>query len=87
MQKQTIYQQLQPEDRITLATMRQRGFSVRAIPVRLNEHRPPLLASWPATPMPDRRMVRTKRNCGLQPVAVMPGATASCMCKVCAGAW
>ncbi|PIH28194.1 helix-turn-helix domain-containing protein, partial [Staphylococcus epidermidis] len=31
MQKPTTYQQLQPEDRITIATMRQRGFSVRAI--------------------------------------------------------
>ena len=31
MQKQTTYQQLQPEDRITIASMRQRGIGVRAI--------------------------------------------------------
>ena len=32
MQKQTTYLQLQPEDRITIATMRQRGFGVRHCP-------------------------------------------------------
>jgi hypothetical protein len=31
MQKQTTYQLLQPEDRITIATIKQRGFSVQAI--------------------------------------------------------
>jgi IS30 family transposase len=31
MQKQTTYQQLQPEDRIAIASMRQRGIGVRAI--------------------------------------------------------
>lgn len=43
MQKQIIYQQLQPEDRITLATMRQRGFSVRAI-ARTLERAPSTIA-------------------------------------------
>ena len=43
MQKQPIYQQLQPEDRITLATMRQRGFSVRAI-ARTLERAPSTIA-------------------------------------------
>jgi IS30 family transposase len=31
MQEQTKYQQLQPEDRITMASMRQQGFSMRAM--------------------------------------------------------
>jgi IS30 family transposase len=31
MQKQTTYQQLKPEDRVTITSMRQRGISVRAI--------------------------------------------------------
>jgi IS30 family transposase len=43
MQKQTTYQQLQPEDRITVATMRQRGFSVRAI-ARTLERAPSTIA-------------------------------------------
>ena len=43
MQKHTTYQQLQPEDRITIATMRQRGFSVRAI-ARTLERAPSIIA-------------------------------------------
>jgi hypothetical protein len=43
MQKQTTYQQLQPEDRITIATMRQRGCSVRAI-ARTLERAPSTIA-------------------------------------------
>jgi IS30 family transposase len=31
MQEQTTYNQLQPEDRITIATMRQRGFSMHKV--------------------------------------------------------
>ena len=44
MQKQTTYQQLQPEDRITIASMRQRGIGVRAI-ARTLEARPDLIAA------------------------------------------
>jgi IS30 family transposase len=62
MQKQTIYQQLQPEDRITIATMRQRGFSVRAI-ARTLERAPSTIARELA------------RNTG---VWFAPGATAGC---------
>ena len=43
MQKSTTYQQLQPEDRITIATMKQRGFSVRAI-ARTLERAPSTIA-------------------------------------------
>ena len=43
MQKQTTYQQLQPEDRITIASMRQRGISVRAI-ARTLERAPSTIA-------------------------------------------
>jgi IS30 family transposase len=43
MQKPTTYQQLQPEDRMTIATMRQRGFSVRAI-ARTLERAPSTIA-------------------------------------------
>lgn len=37
MQKPTTYQQLQPEARITIAKMTQRGFSVRAIAPTLEQ--------------------------------------------------
>jgi hypothetical protein len=43
MQKQTTYQQLQPEDRITIASMRQRGIGVRAI-ARTLERAPSTIA-------------------------------------------
>jgi IS30 family transposase len=43
MQDPTTYQQLQPEDRITIATIRQRGFSVRAI-ARTLERAPSTIA-------------------------------------------
>ena len=43
MQKQTTYQQLQPEDRITIASMRQRGIGARAI-ARTLERAPSTIA-------------------------------------------
>ena len=54
MQKQTTYQQLQPEDRITIASMRQRGIGVRAI-ARTLERAPSTIA---------RELARNTTNAG-----------------------
>lgn len=76
MQKPTTYQQLQPEDRITIATMRQRSFSVRAI-ARTLERAPSTIA---------REVALTMRSCVRSLAGAMPAVTASYMGKMFAGA-
>jgi IS30 family transposase len=77
MQKPTTYQQLQPKDRIIIATMKQRGFSVRAI-ARTLERAPSAIAREVA------RNTSAGQNYGFRqaqlrrsPVAVTRGSTAS----------
>jgi hypothetical protein len=55
--------------------------------VHWNERRLPLPARWLATTVAGRAMVTTIRNCGPSLAGAMPAVTASCMGKVCAGAW
>ena len=84
MKKQTTYQQLQPEDRITIASMRQRGIGVRAI-ARMLERAPSTIARELA------RNTTTLQDYGSHHAqlhaAAMHAEVANCKRKVCAGAW
>lgn len=71
MQKQTIYQQLQPEGRITITNMGQQGIGAWQLVALSKEHRPLLLASLDVTPTPRTTRVLAKRICERAPIVAI----------------